>query len=121
MDTFTEDAIKFAKRFSDAAPEKFKEVAFHSALQHFLSANNEDQQQKPRKGKKKAAKTLILKSEDTLNEILRINKTVNAIGMSLMKVLGKYADRVKRGNEFCYKLTSTGEEHLAKMIEKLGD
>jgi len=170
MNDYVEQAIEFAKEFADAAPEKFQEVAFQSALQYFFSANNDVKYQKPSKGKKKSSKSLISKSKDALDEILqgdydwsktqvralqplgqyllllkiarddfeihilsseeikkilnekfRINKTINTIGMSLMGVLGKYVDRIKRGNEFCYKLTSIGEEHLANMIRKLGD
>ena len=170
MNEFIKRAIEFANMFADAAPEKFQEVAFQSALQHFFSTNNDEYYQKSGKVKKKSSKSLVLKSKDALSEILqgnydwsvtqvsalpplgqyllllkigrddfqipilsseeikkiltekfRINKTVNTIGMSLMGVLGKYVDRTKRGNEFCYKLTSTGEEHLANMIGKLGD
>ena len=51
MNQYITDAINFAKSFAEAAPEGFEEVAFQSALQHFLSSNNYEQFQKPRKEK----------------------------------------------------------------------
>ena len=56
--------------------------------------------------------------KEILNEKFRINKTANAISMSLMAGVGKYVDRVKRGNEYGYRITKKGETHLDKLIKK---
>ena len=52
-----------------------------------------------------------------LNEKFIITKTSNTIGMSLMKKVGKFVDRIKVGNGYCYKITSNGEKHLTEMVE----
>jgi hypothetical protein len=65
-----------------------------------------------------------LSSEDIqkiLNEKFRISKTINTIGMSLMDSVGKYVDRIRRGNEYYYRLTSGGEERLQYLEEKQGE
>ncbi len=65
-----------------------------------------------------------LSSEDLkkiLNEKFRIDKTVNTIGMSMMGGVGKYVDRIKRSNCYCYKITSGGEVKLQQFEEKSGE
>ena len=56
-----------------------------------------------------------------LLEKFRIKKSINTISMSLMKVIGKYVDRIKYESGFCYKITSTGESQLEQLELKIGD
>jgi hypothetical protein len=51
-----------------------------------------------------------------LQEKFRINKTVNNIGMTLMKKVGNYVDRIKIGNAYQYKITDKGEKYLEEEI-----
>ena len=59
-------------------------------------------------------------STDEIRKILyekfRITKTVNNIGMTLMKKVGNYVDRIKVGNGYYYKITSNGENYLKEGI-----
>ncbi|MDE2590908.1 MAG: hypothetical protein KGL95_14730 [Patescibacteria group bacterium] len=54
-----------------------------------------------------------------LHEKFRISKTINAVSMSLMEALGKYVDRIRRGNEYFYKITPQGRYHLENLQKKL--
>ena len=56
-----------------------------------------------------------------LHEKFRIMKTINAVSMSLMEALGKHVDRIRRGNEFFYKITPQGVSHLENLRSKLKD
>ena len=54
-----------------------------------------------------------------LNQKFRFSKTINTIGMSLMKGVGKYVDRIRTGNEYFYRITPQGEERLEKFIKNV--
>jgi len=54
-----------------------------------------------------------------LNQKFRLSKTINTIGMSLMKGVGNYVDRFRMGNEYFYRITPQGEERLEKFIKKV--
>ena len=51
-----------------------------------------------------------------LHEKFRVNKTVNNIGMALMKRVGNYVDRVKTGSAYKYKITINGEKYLNEVM-----
>jgi len=51
-----------------------------------------------------------------LKQKFREKKTFNAISMSLMESLGKYADRIKEEKGYRYRITASGEEHLNQIL-----
>ncbi len=47
-----------------------------------------------------------------LSEKFSISKSANAISMSLMKVVGRYVDKIQDGKKFLYKLLPDGIKYL---------
>ena len=59
--------------------------------------------------------------QEILSEKFRISKSINAVSMSLMDAVGKYVDRRRRNNEYFYKITQLGREHLDSLLGKIKD
>ena len=47
-----------------------------------------------------------------LKEKYRIDRSVNAIGMALLNVQGKYVTRIRSGSSYKHKITSLGIKHI---------
>ena len=62
----------------------------------------------------------ISEIQNILIQKFRIQKTINAIGMSLMDVVGNHVDRLRQDKEFSYRITTQGEIHLQDLLEKIG-
>ena len=54
MNDIVKEAIEYANKFADEAPKDFKELAFQTALQYFLTQNETKTDEKSSKANKKS-------------------------------------------------------------------